>query len=299
MLERDDRPVLCMGGVHMDRIARPASGALSLGQSNPVSISTAPGGVAHNVAVALAARTRPVVLIGAVGGDADGDRIRRSLAARGIDPASLVRDEHHATGSYTAVLDGAGELVVGLADMAIHEAPRSDRLLAQAARHRGAAALVLDSNLPAEIIGALCDRARAGAVFAVAASAAKAPRLGPHLPRLAGLFVDRDEAAALSGRPCGTEAEAREAALSLVTAGAARVFVTLGTAGALAAEAGNAAYRPATSRAAQDVTGAGDAFAAAAIDRLLRAGSLEAALDEGLAAARDALARDGAVPPAA
>ncbi len=281
----------------MDRIVRSVAGRLALKQSNPVSVRATPGGVAHNVAVALAARGCPVTLVGVLGKDADAERIRSSLRTRGIDPAAMICDERESTGSYTAVLDDSGELVIGLADMAVHRTCRDERILARTAKYRSAAAMVLDSNLSTATIGALCEQMRDRATFAVAASAKKVLRLKPHLPRLDGLFVDRDEAATLSGQPCRSETEARAAAACLVAAGATRVFVTIGGAGAIAADGNGAIHRPAASRAARDVTGAGDAFAADAIERLLSTGSLESALNEGLRAAAEVLVKEGAAAP--
>ena len=156
------------------------------------------------------------------------------------------------------------------------------------------AALVLDSNLSGEAIGTLCDETRSEHVFAISVSAAKAPRLRTRIGRFDAVFVDRDEVAALSDLPATTASEAAAAAEALVAAGATRVFVTLGPSGALAADATTVVHQPTTAKAVQDVTGAGDALAAGAIDCLLEEGTMESALEAGMAAARGVLSRHGA-----
>src|SRR5713226_870838 len=112
--------ILCIGAAHLDRRAR-AIAAVVAGSSNPVRLSTGWGGVARNVAETLVRLGASVGLVSRVGADAEADRLIEALAALGIDTGLIARAPGATTASYTALLDPAGELVVGLADMAIYD----------------------------------------------------------------------------------------------------------------------------------------------------------------------------------
>ena len=75
------------------------------------SAARATGGVARNVAENLARLGVRTQLIAAVGRDAPGEWLLRETAASGVDLRSVVRTGGP-TGSYTAVLDDRGELLV-------------------------------------------------------------------------------------------------------------------------------------------------------------------------------------------
>ncbi|RMG43821.1 MAG: sugar kinase [Acidobacteria bacterium] len=112
----------------------------------------APGG-AGNTAANLAALGVRTGLVGRVGGDRRGERLRRLLAERGVDVSSLVPDPEYVTPAKTRILAGsphtAKQQIVridrGGRDHAVRPALRR-RLLAAARRRRrrGAALLLAD-----------------------------------------------------------------------------------------------------------------------------------------------------------
>ncbi len=282
-------PLLCIGGAHLDRTMRPL-GPLNPGDSNPVTVATAPGGVARNLAVGLATRGRRVSLISLVGHDADGDTVCEMLADAGVSTDLVLRHEHARTASYTAVLQEDGALALGLADMAIYDELTVDRVMPRV-EAADPALLVVDSNLPATTLEAVAD-ATAAPLVAVATSAAKVGRLRGILHRTAALFANQREAAALAGDDAR---DAERAAQILADAGGAAAFVTCGAEGALVRHEGRTTRcRPAPIGAVCDVTGAGDAFAAAAIDAMLAGEGARQALEAGSAATPLILAEDGA-----
>ena len=89
--------------------------------SNPGRVERQPGGAGLNAASAAAALGLACSLAGPVGEDADAEELRRMAQARDIRPA-LVAMAGWRTGSYTAIMAPDGEMVIGLADLAIHEA---------------------------------------------------------------------------------------------------------------------------------------------------------------------------------
>ena len=284
--------ILCIGAAHPDRKAR-ALGPVVPGSSNPVRLTTAWGGVARNVAEALARLGAAAGLVSRVGGDAEGDRLVASLAALGIDTGLVARVPGAATASYTALLEPTGELVVGLADMAIYDGMDAAFFAPLRPRLAGHAAWLVDANLPeAGLAALLADRPAGTLVAADAVSVAKAPRLAAHLPRLDLLFCNVAEAAALAG--AGTvEAMAR----GLLERGAGAVIVTQGAAGALCADAAGLHQLPAAPASLRDVTGAGDSLVAATLLARLDGATLPAALARGLAAAALTIASEHSVRP--
>ena len=123
-------------------------------------------------------------------------------------------------------------------------------------------------------------------------------RLAPCLGRIEGLFANRAEAAALSGRAVGSAEDALAAGHALRETGLGTAFVTLGAEGVAVAAEGVSAIRPALPSAVRDVNGAGDAFAAGVIDGLVGGATLSDAVGRGLAMASLAVECDGPVAPA-
>ncbi len=287
--------IACIGGANIDRTARSA-GEVVWGSSNPVRVETAPGGVALNVAWNLAALGCAVTLASAIGGDAEGDRLVASLTRAGVDTSHTTRSDL-ATASYTALLDGAGELQVGLADMEIYECLTQAHCADLARQLSGWPVWFVDANVPQGGLEALLNGPGGHRVFAAAVSPAKSRRLLPFLDRLDGVFANRAEASALTGRSVDDEEGALTAAQALGEAGAKRAFVTMGELGAVGATADAAKRWPAPAAKVRDVNGAGDGFTAGIIEAVSRGAGLDDAMAQGLALASLIVEGDGAVPP--
>jgi pseudouridine kinase len=286
--------ILCAGGAHLDRTSRVA-GTVILGSSNPAGTTIRTGGVAANVARLLSRLGHTVVLASLVGSDPAGDRVVESLLADGVDVGLMARHATLPTAEYGAVVDGAGNLVVGVADMAVYEhVGRSwlESVLPQAA---SAAAVVVDANLPAPIVDAVAHAAP-GPVLADPVSVAKSSRLAGALQDIDLLFPDRAEAGVLGRSPTESPAGLRRAAASLRDAGVGSVIVSLGGEGVFIDDGALRRFVPAIKPdRVVSVTGAGDALLAGYADGLLRGDP--APLVFGLAAASLVLESDDAVPP--
>jgi len=221
--------IACFGGAHLDAKAHLLDGP-RLATSNPATTTTSPGGVACNVARNLARLGADVTLCSLVGDDAAAASLRATLTPEGVDDSGLLTDPTRPTAGYTAVLDPAGALVIGIADMAIYDSIGPswvDRVVRESS---GADLWVVDANLPGPVLEMLADRAPVP-VLADPVSALKAPRLRPLLDRLSGVFPDRSEAAVLAG---GDPDDPASNAAAIAAEGAATVVISLGSDGALA-----------------------------------------------------------------
>jgi pseudouridine kinase len=273
-------PFLCVGAAHWDIVGRTAA-PLPPGADVPGRLTRQPGGVAQNVARALAAFDRPVRLAAAIGRDPPGDALAADLVAAGVDCAWLFR-HGGATDAYLAIEGADGALHAAVADCDSLERA-GEALLAPLLAAGWPGPIVADGNLP---VGVLATLLATGAPLAfVPASPRKLAALAP-LP-IAGtvtLYLNRAEAEALCGRPF---ADSRAAAETLLARGAAAAVVTDGAAAATAADLGGVVSLSPPVVAPRSVTGAGDAFVAAHL--AARADGLASAL--ALAAALDAAAR--------
>ena len=111
--------VLCIGAANWDTVGY--STKLNEFESDvPGRVSTAPGGVALHVAVALKKFGIEVFISTAIGADIEGDAIARFLENRGVDTQLVVTSDKLPTARYVAV-ETKNTLVAGVADCAILE----------------------------------------------------------------------------------------------------------------------------------------------------------------------------------
>lgn len=257
--------VVVVGGMNLDTLAR-ITGDTVTGSSNPGATITAHGGVARNIAENLARLGSPVRLVGMVGDDDAGTALLTHLALLDIDLSLVRRTSACATGTYTAVLDRDGGLVIGVADMAATENLDPEHVDAETIR--GASWLVLDGNLRTDTVAhclALAARQDIPAVLDPV-GVAKAARLG-RLPGLHTFSPNRDELTAWAGTDDVDEARERAHAQGIEV-----VWLREGVGGStLHTGDGSTATLRLPPAEVVDVTGAGDAMLAAYVHRL-RAG---------------------------
>lgn len=277
--------IACFGALHIDRRAN-ACAPVELGTSNPVDITEGFGGVAHNIAENLARLGEEVAFVGRVGTDPPGDALLAHLASLGIDSRFLSRSLDSPTGSYTALLNPDGDLVVAVADAAIHEELLPDEVELAAAENGQADLWVLDTNLPVETLRHLTAHDTATAPVAVdGVSVAKVGKLRGLLSGIDVLFVNEKEASALATEGAATDVDFRKSADTLRDAGAGTIVVGRGTDGIYLLADQTELEIPALPAEVVDVTGAGDSLAAGLLHTHLAGGDWEEAARFGVATA--------------
>lgn len=259
--------VLVVGGANVDIKARTLAPAVP-GTSNPGVTTQTPGGVARNVAENLARLDVRATLVTAVGRDALGDLLLRETAAAGVDVGPVLRTDGP-TGTYTAVLDHGGELLVAVAAMDATRALTPDVLRERRDLLRGAGWVVADGNLGAPTLACLLRLAQEAGVPVVfePVSVPKAGRLSAALaqgPVPHTVTPNVAELGALVGREVpDTPGALRRAAGELHGRGVHTVWVRRGGRGSLLSTPDGAHDLPALRARVADVTGAGDAMLAA------------------------------------
>jgi pseudouridine kinase len=298
----DQRAVMCIGGANIDRKMR-TLGPMQMGTSNPVSQHEAYGGVARNIAENLARLGLPVSLLCAVGDDAAGQSILAQAQSVGIDARASLQIAGELSGSYTALLNDEGDMVLALAHMECCDAMTPDYLRSRQSQLHMAAFTILDLNLPADSIALLLQEAHVHAIplMAVAVSQPKMARLPEQLQGLRCLILNRGELETTAGRSLPQPQDIAVACRELQARGVQDLIVTLGDAGVWYSNPDNTqgiSHLPAPVVKVRDATGAGDAFAAGVAWSLCQyPKDLKLACERGLQLAALTIQSDATVAP--
>jgi len=289
-----DRRITVMGIFVADLAFRsrtlPAWGQTVLGAEYRLS----PGGKGSNQAVAAARLGVPVSLVAKIGRDPFGALARETWAAEGIDTRFCFEAPEEPSGAAAIVVHPAsGEnaiVVVPGASSALTEAEvdLAAELIA------GSAAFVVQLEVPLPVVEHALALARGRGVLTIL-NAAPARRLPRRVYSLCDVLTPNEvEAAALTGRPVRTRADAERAADVLLGRGARNVVITLGRRGAFAKNAEGAGHVPAFHAGpAVETTGAGDAFTGALAVALAEGRDLVAATRFACAAGAVSVTRHG------
>jgi pseudouridine kinase len=259
------------------------------------------GGVGRNIAENLARLGTRTHLVAAVGADGLGDQVLGATSAAGVH-VEHVRRSARPTGTYTAVLDADGELVVAVADMTATDELTPEHVGGARDLIATAGLVVLDGNLAhATLAYALDLAATAGArvvlePVSVPKARGIADLLAPERPLFA-ITPNRDELTALTGLPARTDRQLLKAAGALRARGVRLVWVHLGERGSLLSTAEGESFLPAVPAEIADVTGAGDAAVAAFCHALLAGDPPEQAAAYGHVAAALTIASTHTVRP--
>lgn len=251
------------------------------------------GGKGANQAVAARRLGGEVRMIGCVGDDLDGRRIKESLAAAGIGVAGLCASSDAATGTALIMVDAQGRNQIAVAPGANHRltvemvAPHAESIA-------WAEVVVCQLETPLPVVRWTLTEARRHGVTTLLNPAPVQP-LDPDLLALVDYLTPNEhEAARLTGLAVDSLESARVAAAQLLASGAGAVLITLGERGVLACDGESVVHFPAFPVEAVDTTAAGDAFNGALAVGLSAGGTLEQAIPLANAAAALACTRRGA-----
>jgi ribokinase len=285
--------IVVIGSLNLDLVARvarmprPGETVLALGYAEHA------GGKGANQAVAAARAGARVAMVGRVGRDDAGARLRDGLAGEGIDVAE-VRSSDAPTGRALIEVDEHGQnriVVVAGANHAWRGDRSPDGVLAEAGL------IVLQREIPDVVVAEAVRRARAAGVRVVLNLAPAGPVGADVLSAVDVLVVNESEAAEVAG---GAEREVERDPLGAARRLADRVrgdvVVTLGADGAVHAGRSGEGRVDGFEIDAVDTTGAGDAFVGALAARLDDGDDMAEAVRFACAAGAEAATREGAQP---
>jgi ribokinase len=247
---------------------------------------TIPGGKGANQAIAAARTGADVSMIGAVGNDAFGVRLRSTLEHSGVETDDL-RTVEGPSGTAHVVVDaeGGNQIVVipGANGTLDHLSPGDEGVIADADT------LLLQLEIPLAAVLAGAQAARRHGVRTILTPAPAQPLPSELLAAVDLLVPNEHEATTLTGLT-----DPREAAAALLDQ-VPEVVVTLGAAGSLYAARGTEPLTvPAPKVTAVDSTGAGDTFVGALAVAVGEGRPMREALEWAAAAAALSVQREGA-----
>jgi ribokinase len=291
--------IVVVGSFNMDLVVRlpaiPRPGETLLGGV----FATYPGGKGSNQAVAAARLGGEVTMIGRVGADAFGDQLLSMARSEGIDTRFVSIDPNEATGVALIEVDAQGQNSIAVASGANFTLTAADVASAFAHLER-VDLLVMPLETPIDTIVTAAELARkAGA--RVVLNPAPAQHLSPELLKNVDVLIPNEhEAAFMAGIEIRSSQDAHQAAAHLLRSGPRSVIVTMGSHGALIAEAAQPenvyTQTSAFSVKAVDTTAAGDAFVGGLAVGLGEGLSLTDAARLASAAAAISVTRAGAQP---
>ena len=263
--------IVTIGGANVDRKFH-IEESVQLATSNPVNVTTSIGGIARNIAENLGRLGNEVKLMTVLGQDADAEKIKKhSEQFISFEMTETMPDQ--STGSYSAVLDHQGELVIAMADMAIYDVLSPELISKHESRLLDARCLVADLNCPKETIEYALELARMRNIpFAIVpVSSPKMSHMPENLTGVKYFICNQDEAETYLSRSLQTEQQFEQAVLDLLSLGIEYVVLTRGSEGIIAgSKAGIERLQTVPVDAIADVTGAGDAFVSAFLHAALQ-----------------------------
>lgn len=288
--------VVVVGSLNMDLVTRaprlPRGGETLVGHS----FVTVPGGKGANQAVAAARLGANVAMVGCVGGDAYGVRLRDALIVEGIDCSAVSVAAQVSTGVALIVVDDDSQNAIvivagGNGELSVDAVRSVDHLLA------AADVLVCQLEVPMATVEYVLRRGHElGKTVLLNPAPASGPLPAHWYPWVDYLIPNETEANLLTGLPVDSLAAAEVAGAALLASGAGKAIITLGEQGALLVEAGRVRHFTAPRVRAVDTTAAGDTFVGGFAAALAEGKSEDEAIRYGQSAAALSVTRSGAQP---
>ncbi len=286
--------IVVVGSLNMDFVVRvrtlPERGQTVSGRA----FTMLPGGKGANQACAAGRLGGRCRMVGRVGGDVFGERLKAGLAADGVDTANVFVTEGEATGVALIPVEEGGQnliVVAGGANLRLRPADVESAL-------RGATAglLLLQLESPIDAVETAVTFGRQLGMTVVL-DPAPAQSLPPAL--LGGVDIltpNESEALLLAGRrgSAVSVAEAGDLGRELLRSGPGTVIVKLGANGAYLVDRTGGRHFPAPRVDAVDATAAGDTFNGALAVALSEGREMANAVRFAVAAASISVTRQGA-----
>lgn len=290
------KPIFVLGAAITDMMGFPFGKPLP-SDSVPGAIAKAPGGVARNLAENLVRLGLQVELMTAFGDDKDGRALLQNCQDLNIGVRHSVLADGYRGAIHLAVLDERKDLFAGVADLSVLSVLTPTYLEQQREAIEQAEALCLETNTPPEAIEWVLEQEWEIPLYLDPVSSHLAGRIRSQLGRFHTIKANRRQAEILTGRRVLNLEDMTKAAHTLLDQGVERVFITLGSQGAFAADQEQQIHLAAAKVKVANTTGGGDAFQAGILWASRRKWSLEDCCRAGLAASTIAVRSEHATSP--
>ena len=280
----ENKEIICIGGANVDRKYTLTS-SLQMGTSNPTSSLQSVGGVARNIAENLGRLGHTVRLLSVVGTDMEYEVIEKA-SNNWMNLFSIEKLPNYTTGTYSAVLDSNGEMLLALANMDIYEQLTVDYLKKHESHLANAQLIIIDMNCSKDVIEYIRTVSNGHNIpmALIPVSSPKMERMPETLEGIAWLIANKDEAETYLGVTIKDEESWKEASILLAQKGITNVVITWGNRGIIYANSNEeTSYFPAIQvDDVIDVTGAGDAFVSATLYAWLNGDDISTIIQTGM-----------------
>jgi len=290
-LLKDEEFVTVIGGCNMDLQGTSIQQPIPA-DSNPGHVTISPGGVGRNIAENLARLSIKTNLLSVLGDDLYGQKIIRDSEAAGIDMNHCLVKKEGITSTYLSILGPSGELEIAIADMKILEDMSTSYLQKKVRLIEHAGILVLDANLPLEILEFITNSFPQQTIYLDPVSSRKAMKIKGILQGIHTLKPNRLEAEILTGIKIHNHGDLKQVARIFLDQGLQQIVISLGAEGVFFADQEQQGLITAPAIQLKNCTGAGDALFAGLIHGALQGFSLRQSVIFGMGASILALTRE-------
>ena len=287
--------IAVFGSINMDLVARtprlPKPGETLTGHA----FQTIPGGKGANQAVACARLGATTMMVGRVGGDVFGKRLKDELGNAGVDHENIVVDKNTSSGvALIAVEDSAENFIIVIpganGQVGKQDLQRLNGILTQSK------VLLLQLEIPLEMVIAAAKLAKDKGVKVILDPAPVQTLPEEIYPLLDYITPNETEAELLVGFPIKTKQDSIRAAKILRAHGVQNVIIKMGSRGAFALTGDDQGFYDPFQVTAVDTVAAGDAFNGSLAVALSESRSIEEALRWGMAGGALSVTKEGAQP---
>lgn len=292
----EEGTVICIGGANVDRKFKMKKKTI-MGTSNPASVTGSVGGVARNIAENLGRLGHDVKLLSIAGNDSEWKLIEEVSSPFMSTDLTKSFDEL-ATGTYTAVLEPDGEMLLAMANMDIYEKMTPAYVARNETALLAASCIVIDLNCPKDTIEYVRKLAKSRDIplAVIPVSGPKMDRLSEDLTGITWLVLNRDEAEQYWESSIEAMEDWKESARKFLERGVENVLITGGKEGVFAAsKSAIEHYEALQAQELRDVTGAGDAFSSGVIHSFLHRRDFAETIRSGLMNAAKTLQSESTV----
>ena len=287
--------IAVFGSINMDLVARtprlPKPGETLTGHT----FQTIPGGKGANQAVACARLGATTAMVGRVGGDVFGERLKDELGHAGVDHENVAVDTKTSSGvALIAVEDSAENFIIVIpganGQVGNQDLQRLDGVLTQSK------VLLLQLEVPLKTVIAAAKLAKDKGVKVILDPAPAQALPEEIYPFLEIITPNETEAELLVGFPIKTKVDSARAAKHLKGCGVQNVIIKMGSRGAFALMNDQEAFYEPFLVTAVDTVAAGDAFNGALAVALSEGRPIDEAIRWGMAGGPLSVTKEGAQP---
>ena len=275
--------VLVIGAAGVDLKGHPLA-TLQMANSNPGIVEQSFGGVGRNLAENIARLALPTVFMTALGKDHFGDMLLQTMRDLDVDMQYALVCDDCQTGTYVAVLDDQGELVVSISDFRSVNQIDAEYLRQHQFLFEQASYVVIDLNLSVSSIEAIvryCDKYDVPLIVDPT-SPKNAQKLVQFLGKTFMVAPNIAEAVVLAGVTATNDDAVSQMSQVLVQKGVKIAAITCGADGVIYATQSHVRCVESLPTQVVDATGAGDAWLAGMIYGLWHRLEIEDAIRIGI-----------------